>query len=204
MSPPKTDNKEDIAEAILAAAMKLFVEKGVEKTSMRTIATSIGYSAGNVYLYFNNKAEILHALHSRGFQKLRDSFMVLQLVADPLERIKAMGRVYLQFAADNPHLYNLMFTSMEPMTHLDADCSENWVEGAGTFQALKDTIIECLNKAYFAGHDVESMSFLMWSTVHGMASLSNAQRLDRLKFTDPETIVSQGYKEFCAILDKLK
>jgi len=204
VSPADEDKREDVAEAILEAAMKLFVEKGVEQTSMRNIAGSIGYSAGNVYLYFKNKAEILHALHTRGFQKMKKSFQVLRMVADPLERVKAMGKVYLAFAAENPQLYDLMFVSMAPMKHLDADCEENWQEGNGTFDTLKMTIRECMDKGYFQEHDLESTSFLIWSAVHGMASLKNAQRINRVKFTEPETIVQKGYEEFCNMLDRLK
>ncbi|MEM9546257.1 MAG: TetR/AcrR family transcriptional regulator [Bacteroidota bacterium] len=204
MSPTLSDRKEDVAEAILDAAMKLFVEKGVDKTSMRNIAGSIGYSAGNVYLYFKNKAEILHTLHSRGFQKMRSSFDVLRMVSDPLERMKAMGKAYLAFAAENPQLYNLMFVSMAPMKHLDADCSENWTEGATTFMTLKNTVEECKQLGYFAGHDIEHMSFMVWSTVHGMASLSNAQRINRVKFENPDQVLEKGYEEFCLMLDRLK
>lgn len=204
MTPLQSDNKEDVAEAILAAAMQLFVDKGVENTSMRNIASAIGYSAGNVYLYFKNKAEILHTLHTRGFLKMKASFNVLHLVSDPLERLKAMGRVYLDFAEKNAQLYDLMFNSMAPMKHLDADCADNWKEGNSTFQTLKDTVQECIEKGHFKGHSVEATSFLVWSTVHGMASLSNAERINRVKFTEPSTVVETGYQEFCMMLDKLK
>lgn len=204
MSPSIADKKDNVAGAILDAAMRLFEEKGVEKTSMRNIAGSIGYSAGNVYLYYKNKAEILHALHTRGFSKMKEGFAVLQMVGDPLERIKAMGRVYLAFAAENPQLYDLMFSSMEPMKHLDADCEEHWSEGNGTFHMLKGTLQDCLELGYFKGHSLEPLSFIVWSTAHGMASLSNAQRINRVKFSNPEDMVDSGYQEFCLMLDRLK
>jgi hypothetical protein len=135
---------------------------------------------------------------------MRGDFEVLHAVADPLERLKAMGRIYLDFAAKNPQLYDLMFISMEPMHHLDADCEEHWQEGNSTFQTLKNTIQQCQEMGYFAGHELEATSFLIWSTVHGMASLANAQRLTRLKFIEPDRMVAAGYDEFCVMLDRLR
>jgi len=202
---PRTlkDNKQDVAESILNAAMQLFTSKGVEKTSMRNIASSIGYSVGNVYVYFKNKAEILHALHSKGFIKLRSRFEVLKMVTDPLERLKAMGKVYLSFAAENQQLYHLMFTSMAPIKHLDQNNADHWKEGNGTYAALTTTVQECQDNGLFSDHDLESMSFLIWSAVHGMATLNNSSRISRLKFSSPETMVNKGYDEFCKMLDAI-
>lgn len=184
--------------------MQLFTERGIDKTSMRNIASKAGYTAGNVYLYFRNKAEILHSLHSKGFQQLRKYFEVLQHVTHPLERVKAMGRTYLQFAEENPEMYDLMFSNVEPIKHLDEDNEEHWQEGNKTFQFLKDTLQECMDIGLFKGHDLEATSFLVWSIVHGMASLHNAKRLNRVKFVEPDKMVALGYAEFCMMIDRLQ
>ena len=61
----KARQKEELKALILKASMKLFVEKGIEQTTIRNIADAIDYSIGTVYVYFKDKNAILHALHTQ-------------------------------------------------------------------------------------------------------------------------------------------
>ncbi len=57
-----TLSQENIAkkkETILAAARQLFATKGYEETTIAEIARAAGVAVGTVYLYFQNKHEIL-------------------------------------------------------------------------------------------------------------------------------------------------
>ena len=51
----KAREKEELKALILKASMKLFVEKGIEQTTIRNIADAIDYSIGTVYVYFKDK-----------------------------------------------------------------------------------------------------------------------------------------------------
>ena len=84
----KERDKEELRERILVAAKTLFLEKGVEKTSIRNIADLIEYSPGSIYHYFKDKNEIFHALHQGGFQQLMSRMEVLAAVSNPMERLK--------------------------------------------------------------------------------------------------------------------
>jgi len=50
--------KDERPEEIIAAAMKLFVERGFTATRLDDIARSAGVSKGTLYLYFKSKEEI--------------------------------------------------------------------------------------------------------------------------------------------------
>ena len=167
----KIKEKLELKALILAAARKLFIEKGIEETSLRNIAEVIEYSPATIYLYFKDKDEILHELHSQGFQELGARMSVLQAVADPLERLKALGRVYIDFAHQNTEMYDLMFIARAPMHFLDKMKHEDWNEGNRAFSFLTLTVQDCIDKGHFAGHTAESLSFLIWSCVHGMVAL---------------------------------
>lgn len=54
--------KQDTANAIRAAARKLFREKGLEKTSTRDLATAAGIAAGTLFNYFASKEALALAL----------------------------------------------------------------------------------------------------------------------------------------------
>lgn len=78
---------------ILDAAKSIFLEKGFGSTSIRNIAEKIEYSPGTIYLYFSDKDEIFHELHEDGFRKMLDMMQPLKHVADPMQRLIAMGKV---------------------------------------------------------------------------------------------------------------
>lgn len=201
-SERKAKEKEELKSLILRAANKLFVEQGIEQTTIRKIASKIEYSVGTVYLYYKDKNDILHDLHKQGFWQLGGEMKVLFNVADPMERLKALGRVYLQFALENPDMYNLMFTLKAPMDFLDSSQKEEWNEGKATFGVLKATVNECMQQGHFQGHQLEPLSFAIWSVVHGMSSLHISQRIKGVILEEPDTVMMKAYEEFVLMIDK--
>ncbi|MEM1321167.1 MAG: TetR/AcrR family transcriptional regulator [Bacteroidota bacterium] len=194
---------ENIRQQILEAAMQVYTDRGIEKTSIRNIVEIIGYSPAAVYFYFKNKAEIMFALHIKGFTELKRRFEVLHSVKNPLERLKAMGRAYIQFSFDYPALYDLMFVSEYPMKHLMEGNEPLWRQGEATFDELRQTVAGCIRQGYFPGHDVEALSFLIWSMVHGMVSLHNSGRSEKAQIATPQDIVMLSYGEFERMMDRL-
>lgn len=49
---------------ILAAALELFDDRGLEQTTMSELAEAAGVATGTVYLYFASKEHLLEALHA--------------------------------------------------------------------------------------------------------------------------------------------
>jgi len=198
----KAREKEELKALILKASMKLFVEKGINQTTIRNIAEAIDYSIGAVYIYFKDKNAILHALHSQCFTELGGQFRVLQNVKDPMERLKAMGKLYIQYAMDNPDKYDLMFNLKEPMEFLNEIRAKEWDEGTASFEVLRTTVQECITAGYFKGHILEPLSYLIWSCVHGLCSLEIRARTKGVLLKKPDTIVADGYDEFLKFLNK--
>ena len=65
---PKSVHREKIA----TAASALFMEKGIAATSMDDIAKAAGYSKATLYVYFENKEEIVGILVLNSMKKLYD------------------------------------------------------------------------------------------------------------------------------------
>lgn len=203
ISERKQKEKEALRLLILNGAKKLFVERGIESTTIRSIADEINYSVGTVYVYFKDKNEIFHDLHSIGFQELGQYFNELFGIEDPMKRLKKMGFTYIKFAMENSEMYDLMFNLKAPMDYLEEQKNNLWPEGANTYSYLKKTVEECMKRGHFDGHDSEALSFLIWSMVHGMCCLEIRHRTKGIKFSSPETILSEGYKAYLLILEKM-
>ncbi|MFR1478960.1 MAG: TetR/AcrR family transcriptional regulator, partial [Hydrogeniiclostridium mannosilyticum] len=54
---------------ILEVAMKLFIEKGYEQTTLQDIADSIGMTRGAIYHHFKDKAEMVDTVMACMFHK---------------------------------------------------------------------------------------------------------------------------------------
>src|SRR4028119_186944 len=165
----KEREKQEMKDLVLQAAMDLFIEEGYEKASIRKIADRIEYSPATIYLYFKDKDEIFHAVHEKGFEIFFGRMEKLAVIADPFERLRKLGEVYLNFAWEHPQLYDLMFIMWGPMDALKDDT--HWHCGTRAHDGLKQMVRECIETGKMKEMDVEVASMAIWSFVHGIVSL---------------------------------
>jgi AcrR family transcriptional regulator len=175
----KEKQKQEIRSLILEESMKLFVEEGFSKVSVRKIAERIQYSPTTLYLYFKDKNEILFHCCESGFKKMLAQNIALTLISDPIERLHQMGVNYLNFGLENPEYYDLMFIQEAPMSAL-IDMGAGWSSGDQALEALKMIVQDAMDKGLLVPAKVETVAMAVWSMVHGLVSLAIRQRLDKL------------------------
>jgi len=195
----KLEEKQEMHKRILNGARKIFLEKGYEKTSMRNIAQEINYSPGSLYFYFRDKSEIFHELHKEGFRLLLNQLKVLEKVGDPFERLKASGRVFIQFAQENKDYYNLMFIVDEPVKD---SLPEGFQIGEEAISYMQGMVKECQQKGKFKDMDTEYFTFLIISVVHGICALFCKHRNTSFIGKTDEELMENGYEAFVALLEK--
>ena len=175
----KEKQKQEIRSLILEESMKLFVEEGFSKVSVRKIAERIQYSPTTLYLYFKDKNEILFYCCESGFKKMLEQNIALGLISDSIERLHQMGVNYLNFGLENPEYYDLMFIQEAPMSAL-IDMGAGWSSGDQALEALKMIVQDAMDKGLLVPAKVETVAMAVWSMVHGLVSLAIRQRLDKL------------------------
>ncbi len=195
----KLEEKQEMHKRILNGARKIFLEKGYEKTSMRNIAAEINYSQGSLYFYFKDKSEIFHELHKEGFRLLLNQLKVLDKVADPFERLKAVGRIFIQFAQENKDYYNLMFIVEEPVKEPQ---SGGFQIAQEAISQLLGVVKECQQKGKFKDMDSEYLTFMFLSAVHGICALFCKDRTTNFMDKTNEELMAHGYECFVALLEK--
>lgn len=72
--------KDDIKEKIDNAALKIFVEKGYEKTKISNIATESNVSVGNIYRYYKSKEEIFYSIAPESVLENLKNILVNKLI----------------------------------------------------------------------------------------------------------------------------
>ncbi|WP_120291411.1 TetR/AcrR family transcriptional regulator [Paraburkholderia sp. BL23I1N1] len=105
----KNRQKQALRERILDAARRIVMREGFAALSMRKIADAIEYSPATLYLHFASRDEIAQALCAEGYAQLLQTFVPLAQIADPTERLKALGRAYVAFGVAHRETYRLIF-----------------------------------------------------------------------------------------------
>lgn len=149
----------DARQSILATARELFLLKGFEATTIRNIAEKIEYSPSTIYQHFKDKNEIFYTLHTESFIELVKQMKRSDLHENPLEQLIALGKIYIQFAEDNPELYDLMFIMEAPIDFLNLLDETQWIEGKTAFDYLKSVISACIDKGLIKETDVDSLAY---------------------------------------------
>ena len=196
----KEREKQGMKDLILQAAMDLFIEEGYEKASIRKIADRIEYSPATIYLYFKDKDEIFHAVHEKGFEIFFGRMEKLAVIADPFERLRKLGEVYLNFAWEHPQLYDLMFIMWGPMDALKDDT--HWHCGMRAHNALKEMVRECIESGKMKEMDVDVASMAIWSFVHGIVSLRIRNRFRMCLPEDLEKLIPAAVETMLQLFRK--
>jgi AcrR family transcriptional regulator len=174
--------KQELRRSILKAAGEEFLAHGYENFSLRRVAETIGYSATTIYLYFQNKDDLLLATVQDGFesfdQKMKD---VAASTKEPLKRIQALGRAYIEFGLQNAALYRLMFMQRSDfyfMPRWGSD-TENIQDETPTARiAAQELLVEAVRAGMAAGVIKKGEPFItadvLWAGAHGLVSLANS------------------------------
>lgn len=197
----KEREKEEMRRRIVDAARHLYVLNGYEKLSIRAIADEIEYSPATIYLYFKDKNEVMYAIHQQAFGKMMADFQPIMNIADPFDKLVAMGKRYTQFAVENPELFDVMFIITAPMETLE--CREDiWTEGRMSFNMLVQVVQECINAGVFHPQDAEVAAMMIWSTIHGYTALFIRKRMNMFSDERRAELMKNAFDLFCETLKK--
>ena len=100
-----------LRDRLIDAGVDLVTSGGTAAVSLREIARRAGVSHGAPRRYFPTHLELLSAIARRGFDSLAAKLgeAAAGSAETPRARLAALGRAYLDFAASNRGMYELMF-----------------------------------------------------------------------------------------------
>ncbi len=166
-------------EEILQAAKELFLELGYEATTIRRIADRVGVSAPALYLYFQDKEQMMLALCDQTFAVLIESITEIEnTVTDPRERIRRFGEAYLKFGLAHPDEYKLIFLgtnipeSVRKLGHRmpTDDPTRPGIGGALVFQRLVTMLVEAKEGGLKLNYPPDTCAELCWMGIHGVVA----------------------------------
>ncbi|MEV4197668.1 TetR/AcrR family transcriptional regulator [Micromonospora globbae] len=105
------DAESDVRTRLITAGVELVQREGHAAVSLREIARRAGVSHGAPRRYFPTHLDLLSAIARQGYADLADRIArtVRDTGPDPRQRLLALGRAYLDHAAANRGMFELMF-----------------------------------------------------------------------------------------------
>jgi AcrR family transcriptional regulator len=160
--------------SLMDAARDLLAELGdQDKLSVRAVTARAGVAPNALYLHFADREALLTEVMIASYKDLRT--FLQSAVADqvePLERLRAYGQAYLEFAAQRPGIYRVMFMTKiregVPVPTPGGASGED--EGVDTFNDLLEIVSQCLP----GGRDPFTQTAYFWTGLHGLAGLGQA------------------------------
>jgi AcrR family transcriptional regulator len=155
---------------ILETARKLAESEGWDAVTTRRLSSEIEYSQPVLYKHFSSMEAIAEALAIDGFGELTEALRAARTSAGGTESpLIPMARAYLSFARDNPALYDAMFVRATSLSFAAQDTPAPLVEAFGELRAAI--------AAVSAEQDVDTVTEMLWATLHGLIMLDRGGRL---------------------------
>ena len=167
----------NLRQALLDAALRLLAEVPAAKLSLRELARAAQVSHAAPYHYFSDRDDLIRAAGVEGMRRLlADQQQAVACAHGPQERLLALGKAYVRFAAREPHSFALVFDPQYCRPGAPT------ADMAPLIAANDRLLADCVARAQSAGVlppvPPGPLATALWGTVHGLAQLTMAGHLD--------------------------
>ena len=167
----------DLRRKILDTTRHLLVREGYQNLSMRKIADAIGYSATSIYLHFDGKDALLHALIHEGMMQLHEELEeAAEYAEDPVQCLRALCRQFIDFGLANPEYYEIMF-QLRP-ERMERYPLEKYRQARSNLDFFGRVLEKGEEQGMFGIEDAKVSASTIWASLHGTVSLLLADRVD--------------------------
>jgi AcrR family transcriptional regulator len=160
---------------ILDTATHLIVKKGIENLSLREIAKQADYSPAALYKYFNGKQAIIQAVQTRQNKQLLELLTTVQINLSPRDQLIEQCLMYIRYCLENPAFLILVNTLTTGRKSKQQPAPPN--SPYPVFYQTVQAWVQDEDVTLADDYDIEDITYALWATIHGMATL----RLNQLK-----------------------
>ncbi len=162
------ESRERRRREIILSAMKVFIEKGIDNTSMEDLAKALGKTKSYFYFYFRSKEDLIISifryLKERALEEMEER---LQGIEDPAERLEVWVREHFRQVRENPDflrfVYSFVFSSMARRM----DLIRNLNKRDRYFGLIQEIIEEGQREGKFVEGDAEAISYAIRGLIYG-------------------------------------
>lgn len=154
---------------IADAAEKLFITHGIEKTTVSMIAESAGYSKATIYVYFENKEEIVAYLVLHSMKLLKDEIMNhTSKTLSYKDNYSGVCEGIIRYKDKYPMYFSLL------QDVINVDFSEGqYYESEKSTYYIGEEINKYISELFNLGDDAFVVIFTFWSSICGILSMTD-------------------------------
>ena len=158
---------------ILDAADRLLFELGdAHEVSIEAVVDAVGCTPPALYYYFPSKERLLAEVCRRQYRRFAEALeLKLPRTGTAVDELIARGHAYVEWATSHPEHYRILF--MTPLASQAAPDDADPRQAAGLAELIGN-LERGIAEGSFEPGDPLLMALMLWSTVHGMASLAVA------------------------------
>jgi len=157
-------------QLIVDTARQVAEAEGWDAVTTRRLSSEIEYSQPVLYKHFSGMDQVAAAVAVDGFAELARRLGTGRTDAEtPGDALTRIARGYLDFARDNPAVYDVMFTGRTTLHFAQADTPPELV---AAFGGLREAVSLIAGEA-----DADTLTEVFWAALHGLVSLSRGGRL---------------------------
>lgn len=173
----KSEEPLELKEACVRAAREVIAERGIENLSLRDVARKLGVSHQAPYRHYASRDHLLAEVMRRCFEEFAKNLDQRERFEGPEADLASLGKQYLGYAAAHPLEYRLMFGTPWP----EPDDHPALVKDAQhAFDVLRTVLRRVHGTAPSARAAVDLDAMFIWSTMHGLASISQGNVMAQL------------------------
>ena len=159
----------DLENSLVKAAISLVKKYGPDHLSLRAVSAEVGVSPSASYHYFSDKNALVSAVGTVLFKELANKQEVaINKIKEKgakyaVQKFKALGYAYFDWALAEPNLYLLMFGGFCDF-HFEHEENKAW-------NLLQQSLDELLSFGVITKEARQNGEAFVWSAVHGASSL---------------------------------
>jgi AcrR family transcriptional regulator len=159
-----------MTDQILEIAQKRFGMFGLEKTTMKDIASDLGMTKGSLYYYFPDKEHLYIAVVEKEFGEFLHSVKdKMGEIEDPVEMLPAYTRIRLSYFRS---FLNLSRFRLEDSSGLNSIMGTFWKNSSALEIAIiRDIFVKGMQKGVFSMEDLNETAALFLDLMTGLRLL---------------------------------
>lgn len=164
---------QSIRPQILASALEVLREHGLEGVTMRAVADRAGVTAPALYWHFADKEALIREVGREVSRTLRDRMLEAGSAPTAEARLRRTLEVFRTFAVSYPSYFHMLF--VRPPTTRRGEIRDGGASPV-IFQLVVDRVAECMRDGSLAKGDAQSVAMSLAALAQGLVILHRRGR----------------------------
>lgn len=188
----KQKERKKLKKKIIESAKKLFIKYGYENVSMRKIAKDIDYSPTTIYIYFENKSDLIFSIVQEFYKSIeKEISKVFFSDHPPFDKLIEILTLYVKHSIDPKNHYDLILKNYDSIK-TNINHTSGYPKG---FNIIKEPLEDCVKNGLFKEEsNIDLILQGLWAINFGLISLFLAE--PNFDWVDKEKLIYNTIRAF--------